>query len=99
MRRTFHGGAAHQVGVGEVEGCFQAEVGLQNLPHLLAHVEEQPGTLQGHLAFLGQLWRRRTTDQTEKVKNTNTHLHLTSKTSVSCPPSSHFNQPMFAMAI
>ena len=62
--RTFHGRSADQVGVWEVEGCFQAEVGLQNLPHLFAHVEEQPSALQGHLAFLRQLWERSIADQT-----------------------------------
>lgn len=45
MRPTFNRSAAHQVGVGEVEGGVQAKVGLHDTPYLLCHIVVQVGTL------------------------------------------------------
>lgn len=52
---TVDGGAADQVGVGEVERRVQTEVRLQDPTHLLTHVKKQTGTLQGHSSLLSQL--------------------------------------------
>lgn len=57
MRPTFYGSAAHQVGIGEVEGCVQAEVGLHDTPNLLGHIVVHVGTLQRNLPFLPKLQR------------------------------------------
>lgn len=65
-RPTFDGGAAHQVGVGEVEGGVQAEVGLHDAPHLLGHVVVQVGTLQRNFPFLSQLPRRPVVSRPER---------------------------------
>lgn len=56
-RPTFYCSAAHQVGVGEVEGCVQAEVGLHDTPNLLCHVIVHVGTLQRNFPFLPKLQR------------------------------------------
>lgn len=70
---TIDGRAAHEVGVGEVEWDFQAEVGLHHVPHLLGHVVVQVGTVQGHLALLAQLWG---TDRTGAQSQLGTGNHL-----------------------
>lgn len=56
-RPTFYCSAAHEVGVGEVEGCVQAEVGLHDTPNFLCHIIVHVGTLQRNFPFLPELQR------------------------------------------
>lgn len=58
IRPTFYCSAAHEVGIREIEGRVQAEVGLHDTPHLLCHVVVHAGTLQRNFSFLPELQRR-----------------------------------------
>lgn len=64
---TFNRSAAYQVGVGEVQGGVQAEVGLHDAPHLLCHIVVQVGALQRDFPFLSQLPRRQTRGQLPRM--------------------------------
>lgn len=56
---TGEGGAAHQVGVGEVERGVQHEVGLDDPASLLADVVEEAGTLQWDTALVAVLGKEK----------------------------------------
>lgn len=56
---TGEGGAAHQVGVGEVERGVQHEVGLDDPASLLADVVEEPGALQRDAALVAILGKEK----------------------------------------
>lgn len=56
---TREGGAAHQVGVGEVERGVQHEVGFDDSASLLADVVEEPGALQWDTALVAILGKEK----------------------------------------
>lgn len=61
---TGEGSAAHQVGVGEVKGGVEHEVGLDDPASLLTDVVEETGTLQRHTALVAVLGKEK---QQERV--------------------------------